>query len=97
MPIYEYKCNSCGKQFEVRQKFADQPLAIHEECGGPVQRLLSTPALQFKGSGWYVNDYGKSGSGSSSTNGKGDTKSETKAETKSEAAKASSDTKSDSK
>jgi putative FmdB family regulatory protein len=59
MPLYEYKCQSCGEVFEVIQKFSDQPVAVHEKCGGPVEKLISTSALQFKGSGWYVNDYGK--------------------------------------
>src|ERR1700730_12595108 len=62
MPLYEYKCCSCGNVFEVIQKFSDQPLTIHESCGGPLERLISTSALQFKGSGWYVNDYGKGNS-----------------------------------
>jgi putative FmdB family regulatory protein len=60
MPLYEYKCSGCGKTFEVIQKFADEPLKTHPECGGPVERLLSAPALQFKGSGWYVTDYARS-------------------------------------
>ena len=60
MPLYEYKCEKCGDIFEVMQKFADEPLRVHEKCGGLVNRLLSAPALQFKGSGWYVNDYAKS-------------------------------------
>jgi putative FmdB family regulatory protein len=64
MPLYEYKCQSCGEKFEVIQKFSDAPLETHEKCGGPVERLISTSALQFKGSGWYVNDYG-SGNGKS--------------------------------
>jgi putative FmdB family regulatory protein len=62
MPLYEYKCGSCGNVFEVIQKFSDQPLSVHESCGGPLERLISTSALQFKGSGWYVNDYGKGNS-----------------------------------
>ena len=64
MPLYEYKCHSCGEKFEVIQKFSDAPLETHEKCGGPVERLISPSALQFKGSGWYVNDYG-SGNGKS--------------------------------
>jgi putative FmdB family regulatory protein len=56
MPLYEYKCDNCGEKFEVMQKFSDSPLTIHEGCGGQVERLLSPPALQFKGSGWYVTD-----------------------------------------
>jgi putative FmdB family regulatory protein len=62
MPLYEYKCGSCGNVFEVIQKFSDQPLTVHENCGGALERLISTSALQFKGSGWYVNDYGKGNS-----------------------------------
>lgn len=64
MPLYEYECEKCGGRFEVIQKFADQPVAVHEVCGGGVHRLLSAPALKFKGSGFYINDYAK-GSGSS--------------------------------
>jgi putative FmdB family regulatory protein len=92
MPIYEYKCDNCGEVFEVRQKFADEPVSLHVKCGGPVHRLLSTPALQFKGSGFYVNDYGRGSNGGSKKSDKeskegkssSDTKSsETKSETKS--------------
>jgi putative FmdB family regulatory protein len=69
MPTYEYQCEKCGQLFEVRQKFADAPLTTHEVCGGSVHRLLSAPALQFKGSGWYITDYAKgSGSGSNGSN-----------------------------
>lgn len=88
MPIYEYKCNSCGKKFEKIEKFSDAPLATHEECGGPVERLLSAPALQFKGTGWYVTDYARSNSSSPGKNG-GDAKSDSSKDS-------SSDTKSDS-
>ena len=59
MPLYEYRCEGCGEQFELIQKFSDQPLTTHDKCGGTVHRLLSVAALQFKGSGWYVNDYAK--------------------------------------
>jgi putative FmdB family regulatory protein len=69
MPLYEYRCEQCGEQFEVMQKFSDQPLTRHEKCGGPVHRLLSAPALQFKGSGWYITDYAKSGSKAAADNG----------------------------
>ena len=64
MPLYEYKCESCGKTFEVIQKFSDTPLEVHADCGGNVIRLVSPSALHFKGSGWYVNDYARSGNGS---------------------------------
>ena len=64
MPLYEYKCKGCGKTFEVIQKFSDEPLKTHPECGGEAERLLSPPALQFKGSGWYVTDYARANGGS---------------------------------
>ena len=64
MPLYEYQCRKCGKVFEVLQKFSDAPLETHEGCGGAVERLLSAPAFHLKGSGWYVTDYAKKGSGS---------------------------------
>ncbi len=63
MPTYEYQCDKCGDIFELRQKFADEPLTTHEKCGGPVHRLISAPGLQFKGTGWYVTDYARSGKG----------------------------------
>ena len=59
MPLYEYRCLQCGEHFDVRQKFADQILTTHETCGGKVERVLSAPALQFKGSGFYITDYAK--------------------------------------
>jgi putative FmdB family regulatory protein len=81
MPLYEYKCQSCGKTFEVIQKFADEPLKTHPECGGIVERLFSAPAFHLKGTGWYATDYGKG-------NGKPakaeDSKSESKSDSKSE-------------
>lgn len=99
MPLYEYRCDRCDQVFEVRQKFSDAPLTIHEDCGGEVERLLSPPALQFKGSGWYVTDYGRNG-GSGKSNGSdkpdksdkgeskgGTTKSETKSDTTSSPSK----------
>src|SRR5215472_2118716 len=66
MPLYEYACHKCGQTFEVLQKFSDEPLSTHEACGGEVERLLSPPALQFKGSGWYVTDYARNGTSKSS-------------------------------
>lgn len=80
MPLYEYECHSCGKRFEVLQKFSDEPLKVHEECGGEASRLLSAPAFHLKGTGWYATDYAKGGSSSSSTS----------SETKTEPAKADS-------
>jgi putative FmdB family regulatory protein len=62
MPLYEYQCDKCGDVFETMQRFSDEPLKVHDACGGPVHRLLSAPALQFKGSGWYITDYAKNAS-----------------------------------
>jgi putative FmdB family regulatory protein len=70
MPLYEYKCAKCGDVFELIQKFSDEPLHEHPGCGGPVEKLVSVSALQFKGSGWYVNDYGKNGSVGKDSGGK---------------------------
>ena len=60
MPLYEYECTKDGT-FEQIQKFSDPPLKKCPTCGGPVERLLSAPAIQFKGTGWYVTDYAKKG------------------------------------
>lgn len=58
MPIYEYQCTKCGHRFErMRGKFSDPPAKKCPECGGRVQQLMSAPAVQFKGSGWYATDY----------------------------------------
>lgn len=81
MPLYEYKCSKCDQVFEIIQKFSDEPLTMHENCGGKVERLLSTSALQFKGSGFYITDYGRSGSKSGAPSpGKNGHGSETKSE-----------------
>ena len=69
MPLYEYACEKCGDRFEVMQKFSDVPLTTHETCGGPVHRLISAPALQFKGSGWYITDYARGSSSTAGDNG----------------------------
>jgi putative FmdB family regulatory protein len=60
MPLYEYQCDACGSTFEKIRKFSDPPLDVCEKCGkGPVRKLISSPAIQFKGSGWYITDYAK--------------------------------------
>jgi putative FmdB family regulatory protein len=61
MPLYEYECESCGHRREVIQKFSDPPLTVCDTCGGPLRKLLSSPAIQFKGSGWYITDYARAG------------------------------------
>ena len=61
MPLYEYRCSKCEKKIEVIRKFSDPPLTEHEGCGGTLEQLLSAPAFQLKGTGWYVTDYAKAG------------------------------------
>jgi len=61
MPLYEYRCSKCEKKIEVIRKFSDPPLTEHEGCGGALEQLLSAPAFQLKGTGWYVTDYAKTG------------------------------------
>ena len=99
MPLYEYECPRTGRRFEVIQKFSDEPVKRcpecdeHPECPGEAKKILSAPAIQFKGAGWYVNDYGKGGEkpqatakseGSESSESKSESKSETKSESKPE-------------
>ena len=100
MPLYEYQCENCGDVFEVMQKFSDAPLTTHENCGGPVHRLISAPALQFKGSGWYITDYAKGGKSAAGENGSGaktEKPSSTESSSKSDAPAAPSSSSSESK
>jgi putative FmdB family regulatory protein len=74
MPLYEYECEACGRRFEKIQKFSDPPLESCDLCGkGPLRKLMSSPAIQFKGSGWYITDYAKKGSTGASDSGSTDT------------------------
>jgi putative FmdB family regulatory protein len=84
MPIYEYHCPTCNTNFEKIQKFSDEPLTVHDVCGGTVERLLSAPAFQFKGTGWYITDYNKTGSSSPASTGGKEPAAETKTEAKTE-------------
>jgi putative FmdB family regulatory protein len=70
VPLYEYRCNECGHQFEKIQSFSAPPETECPVCQGPVEKLLSAPAVQFKGSGWYVTDYAGKGSGAKRSEGK---------------------------
>jgi putative FmdB family regulatory protein len=68
MPLYEYECEACSRRFELIQKFSDPPADHCKHCGkGPVRKLMSSPAIQFKGSGFYINDYAQKGKSDSAT------------------------------
>jgi putative FmdB family regulatory protein len=67
MPNYEYLCQKCGHRFEEIRKFSDKHPKKCPECGGVLELVISAPAVQFKGSGWYVTDYAKKGAGSASS------------------------------
>ena len=79
MPIYEYLCESCGKEFEEWQKFSDPVVDVCPDCGGHSRRLISQSTFHLKGTGWYVTDYGK---GSSATGKKTAKKAESHSESK---------------
>jgi len=97
MPLYEYECEKCGHRFELIRKFSDPPLEVCPKCGGAVRKLMSSPAIQFKGTGWYVTDYAKkdqvapsksgeskAGEHKSADAGSADSKSDSKSDAKSE-------------
>jgi len=89
MPLYEYECDACGGRFEVIQKFSETTEQCRK-CGkGPVRRLMSSPAIQFKGSGWYITDYAQKGKSASADQGG------SSSEKKTETAKSDTATKSD--
>ncbi len=71
MPLYEYECKKCHHRFEKIQKFSDRMVKKCPDCGGVVEQMISAPAVQFKGSGWYVTDYAKKSSAQSSADGSG--------------------------
>lgn len=104
MPLYEYQCKKCRHIFEKIQQFSDRPVKKCPKCGGVVERLVSAPAVQFKGSGWYVTDYGRSGasdkskasdSAPASSSEKDGAKSSEKSETAKKPAKTEAKTKSE--
>ena len=71
MPLYQYECDACAHRFEKIQKFSDPLVDVCPKCAGHVRKLLSSPAIQFKGSGWYITDYAKkSGNAESSSSSK---------------------------
>jgi len=69
MPLYEYECKKCHHRFERIQKYSDPHVKKCPDCGSKVEQVVSAPAVQFKGSGWYVTDYAKKSSAGSSSNG----------------------------
>ena len=86
MPLYEYECKKCHHRFEKIQKFSDPHVKKCPECGGPIEQVISAPAVQFKGSGWYVTDYAKKSTApsSSSNSSNGDSSSKKESKSKSE-------------
>jgi putative FmdB family regulatory protein len=76
MPIYEYLCKKCGHRFEEIVKFSDKQPKKCSKCGGVLEQVITAPSVQFKGSGWYVTDYAKKGSGSASSSSSSDSSSE---------------------
>jgi len=74
MPLYEYECDVCGHRFEKIQKFSDPLQDTCPKCGGPVHKLMSSPAIQFKGSGFYITDYAKKDGSKDTKAGESDTK-----------------------
>jgi len=97
MPLYEYECKKCGHRFEKIQKFSDRMVKKCPECGGQVEQMISAPAVQFKGSGWYVTDYakkssspGSSGNSDSSSKEKKDDKPKSESGSKDSSSKESS-------
>ena len=84
MPLYEYECEACGARFEQIRKFSDPPVEVCPTCGErKVQKLVSSPAIQFKGSGWYINDYARKGATGTDSEKTSPKETETKTETKS--------------
>ncbi len=91
MPLYEYECKKCGHRFEKIQKFSDRMVKKCPECGGVVEQMISAPAVQFKGSGWYVTDYAKkSGAPASSDGGSKESRKDDKSKSESSSKESSS-------
>lgn len=102
MPIYEYQCSQCKERHEVIQRFSDAPMTHCPSCGGEVKKLPSSPAIQFKGSGFYKTDYASTSASSSKSESKSESKSDSSGESKSDKpteakSEAKSETKSETK
>ena len=97
MPLYEYECEACGRRFEKIQKYSDPPIDVCQHCGkGPVRKLLSSPAIQFKGTGWYITDYKKSGGGGDASKSSSSSSDSSSSESKSSDSKSTESKSSDS-
>jgi len=81
VPLYEYQCQKCKHKFEKIQKFSDRPIRKCPQCGGPVEKIQHAPAVQFKGTGWYVTDYGGRGGDKSKSDASAEKGSSDKKET----------------
>jgi putative FmdB family regulatory protein len=93
MPLYEYQCEACENRFERIQKFSDPPVTVCPKCGkGPVRKLISSPAIQFKGSGWYITDYARKGESSAKSDTAASGKSKDSAADSASSSDASKDT-----
>ena len=91
MPLYEYECDACGRRFELIRKFSESELDACTLCGkGPVRRLMSSPAIQFKGTGWYITDYSSKGKAGTESSSKTETKKSDTGSTEAPAAKTDS-------
>ena len=98
MPLYEYQCDDCEHRFELIRKFSDEPVKTCPSCGGHVQKLASSPAIQFKGTGWYVTDYARKPEAGASEEQKTDPKdSKTSDKSKAKDSKSKSDSSSSKK
>jgi putative FmdB family regulatory protein len=97
MPIYEYQCRQCNERHEIIQKFSDDPVTECPSCGGEVKKLISSPAIQFKGSGFYKTDYPSTSSSAGSSTKSSDGKTEAKSDAAPESSTPKSETKSETK
>ena len=93
MPLYEYLCTKCGHRFEKIRKFSDKPIKKCPKCGGPVEQVISAPAVQFKGSGWYATDYAKKATSPAASDGRSKESKETKKDDKPKTETAAKETK----
>ncbi|HEU4890912.1 MAG TPA: FmdB family zinc ribbon protein [Vicinamibacterales bacterium] len=92
MPLYEYQCDACNHRFERIQKFSDPPVEVCPACGGSVRKLISSPAIQFKGSGWYITDYAKKPAGDGAKSASSESSSTSDSKTTSDSKSTSSST-----